>query len=150
MNYEKIKCLFAKTWIMKHLCLQCKRIMKMSIWNTRIMKIGKFLFVIMNYEQNYNVCFAKHELCTSCLYYMNYEKFLFKTTWIMKKLNCLFAMHELWKYFFAIMTYEIKKMLFAILTIWKHENICLQYMKYENMNILLILHELWKYLLALH
>ncbi len=67
---------------------------------------------------------------------------------------------------------KLRKCLFAILKLWKHENICLQYMKYENMNIFayitwienfvgitLIMKkikmfvrntELWKYLFAMH
>ncbi len=30
---------------------------------------------------------------------------------------------------------KLRKCLFAILKLWKHENICLQYMNNENMNI---------------
>ncbi len=68
----------------------------------------------------------------------------------MKKWNCLFAMHELWKYFFAIINYEIKKCLFAILKLWKHENICLQYMNNENMKIFAYITWIMKIFVGIH
>ncbi len=60
------------TWIMKIF------VGITSIWNTWIMKIGKYLFAINELWKN-EMFVAKHELWTS-----------------------LFALHELWKYLFKI------------------------------------------------
>ncbi len=91
------------------------------------LKIWKYLFQYMNYE---NIC---------CI------------TLIMKKIKCLFAIHELWKYFYlqymnyenrkisALHEYENIKCLFAV---HDYENICVQCKNYENVHY--ETHELWK------
>ncbi len=78
----------------------------------------------MNYEKNENVCsqcmnyetilFVIHELWKCPFEHMNYEnrKISVCNKWIMKKLKCLFAKHELWTSLFAL--HELWKYLFAI------------------------------------
>ncbi len=97
------KCLFAilKLWKHENICLQYMNnenmnifayitwIMKIfvgitSIWNTWIMKIGKYLFAINELWKNENVCLQNMNYEHLCLHYMNYE-------------NILFKIHELWK-----------------------------------------------------
>ncbi len=98
------KCLFAinELWKHEHFCLYYMNSenMKVFVCNTWIMKRGKYHFAI-HYEH-------------FCLQNMNYEdmKIFVCNTWIMKifvgitlimkKLKCLFAIHELWKYLLAL------------------------------------------------
>ncbi len=62
----------------------------------------------------------------------------------MKTFNCLFTIHKLWKYLFA-MNYEneLWKYLFAIHELWKQENICFTWIM-KTLKCLFAIHELWK------
>ncbi len=107
MNYENI---FCNTWIMKiRKCLfaipDYEKI-KCPFETQELWKV-KILFAI----QEFNIFNIQYK--NVCLQYTNYEKMkiFVVNTWIMKiffkymimkKWNCLFRMHELWKYFFAI------------------------------------------------
>ncbi len=74
-----------------------------------------------------------------CLQYANYEnrKSFVCNTWNMKKI--------------AKQIKKIGKYLFAIHELWKHGNVCLQNMNYENTKYFSVIHELWKYeMFAIH
>ncbi len=84
--------------------------MKTFVCNILIMKIGKYL----QYDlwKNENVCNMQ----------------------IMRTGNDFFAIHEIWKKN-SKQIKKIGKYLFAIHELWERENICLQYMNYENMEM---------------
>ncbi len=100
MNNENMKIFAYITWIMKIF------VGITSIWNTWIMKIGKYLFAINELWKNENVCLQTWIMnifvCITwimkifCLKYMNYEKnkMFVRNAWIMK---IFFAIHELLK-----------------------------------------------------
>ncbi len=60
----------------------------------------------------------------------------------MKKLKCLFAMHELWRYFLQYMNYENKKIFFCNTWIMKIRK-CL-FAIHELWTSLFAINELWK------
>ncbi len=90
---------------------------KMSIWNTRIMKKLKYLFAIQ-------------ELWFFFLQYMNYEikKMFVCNTWIIKMFVLIIQIIQL-----QIM--KIWKYLFARHELWKHENVHLKHKNYEKVKI---------------
>ncbi len=79
----------------------------------------------MNYE---NICwhYINYEKLNVYSQYLNYEIFV-GITLIMKKLKCLFAIHEL----------------------WKQENICITWIM-KTLKCLFAVHELWKIVVAMH
>ncbi len=128
MNYEIkkmfvcntliIKCLFAILKLWKHEKFVC---------NTWIMKFLNVCSQYMNYENIFcNTWIMK--IRNVCLQYMNYEKIKMSiwNTRIMKKLKYLFAIQE-----FNIFNIQYK-MFVCNTQIMKNENICCQYMNYEN------------------
>ncbi len=77
------------------------------------------------------------------LKHKNYEKvkILFA---IQEYENILFAIHELWRYENICLQYMNYENIFAIHNSWKHENICLQNMNLKTQKCPFETHELWK------
>ncbi len=102
--------------------------MKIFVCNTWIMKKLNVCLQNMNYD--IFVCIT-WIMKIFCLQYMNNEniKMFVCNTWIMKKWKYLLSIQELWKY---LLIHELWKYSLSIHEIWKHENVCLQYMNYEN------------------
>ncbi len=156
MNYEKFKCPFENTRIMKKLniCLQYRNSIY-SIFNK------KCLFAIHKLWKNENLLsihelwkyfFKIHELWkneTVCSQCMNYENF-FCNKLIMKLRKCLFAILKLWKHETICLQYmNMKTWTFLLITwimkisvcntwIMKYKNVCLQYTNYEKMKIFVV------------
>ncbi len=153
MYYENICCI--ELWKQITVCFAIY-----GLWNVYLqyMNYENIHLKHMNYEK-LKYLLSIHELWNICLKYIELWK------------NETVAMHDLWKYFFAI---KLENVCLAIHELWKHEHfayitwimkifVC-TYMNSKNMKVfffcntwimktwtfLLILHELWKYLFAIH
>ncbi len=85
------------------------------------MKLRKCLFAILKLWKHENIClqYMNNENMNIFAYITWIMKIFVGITLIMKEFKCLFAIHELLKYYLQYMNYENRK-ISALHELWKH------------------------------